>query len=236
MSTPGCSRRKSFRRGTSHSAAKDAVVVTVSIPGRAPRRPATSRSRRSTSAQVLYSVWPSSVRRSSRWLRRNSATPSCSSRVWIWRLTADWVTNSSAAALVKERLRAAASKPFSRSSEGRSLAPLSIRFSHAKDSEISFEDRGDLGDSCMREAHYERNRDEPQENLKIEPGCRLRNRIERAAPCRVARGGRVSGAGGLRPAPPAGKVSRAPGADFHDERQADGFRRGGRTLCLRDDG
>src|SRR5258708_13549903 len=65
--------------------------------------------------------------------------PSWSSRAFTWRLIADWVTKSSAAALVKLRLRAAASKPFSKSSEGSSRIRLSIHFSHAKHAKRSFD-------------------------------------------------------------------------------------------------
>src|ERR1700693_4326244 len=59
-------------------------------------------------------------------MRRNSCTPRWSSSDLIWRLTADWVTNNSSAALVKLRCRAAASKPRIRSSEGRWRSAMSL--------------------------------------------------------------------------------------------------------------
>src|SRR5262249_12930765 len=59
-------------------------------------------------------------------------------------------------------LRAAASKPFSKSSDGRSRAPLIIHFSHARDTKRSFESNSAPEDSCMRKPHYERNTDEHQ--------------------------------------------------------------------------
>ena len=44
------------------------------------------------------------------WRRSKSGTPTNASSAWIWRLTADWVRKSSAAARVKLALRDAASK------------------------------------------------------------------------------------------------------------------------------
>src|SRR5581483_3590069 len=62
-------------------------------------------------------------------------TPSCSSSAFIWRLIADCVTNNSSPALVKLKLRAAASKPLSRSSDGN---PLCITFPHVIHAKTSF--------------------------------------------------------------------------------------------------
>ena len=73
----------------------------------------------STVVQTANRRAPASVSASARWLRRNSAVPSSSSSARIWRLMADWVTKRSAAALVNESWRAAASKEASRSSGGR---------------------------------------------------------------------------------------------------------------------
>ena len=56
----------------------------------------------------------------------------------IWRLTADWVTDSSSAALVKLKCRAAASKPLKKSRDGSGGDRLAIPKTHAKHSEISF--------------------------------------------------------------------------------------------------
>ncbi len=120
-SMSGCRARKRASRGTSHSAAKEIDAVTVtgrSSPSTDSRATACSMPA-SAPATARARVCPCSVSSSARFSRRNSATPSWSSSVLIWRLTADCVTCSSSAAFVKLRCRAAASKPRSRSREGR---------------------------------------------------------------------------------------------------------------------
>ncbi len=112
-STSGCCARKPSSRGTSHFAASDGEVVTISFG-----RPSTARSRctarpmvPSPSATARDRISPAAVRRTTRLERSNSRTARSSSSSRMAWLTAAGVTFSSAAALVKLRCRAAASKP-----------------------------------------------------------------------------------------------------------------------------
>src|SRR3989304_2701743 len=99
---------------------------------------------------------PAAVRTSARVRLWNSFTPSCSSSVCTWRLTADWVRNNSVPALVNERWRAAASKPRSRSSEAGRLRWLCIRVTHAYRAQRSFVTAGWLSD--IHACHINRRR------------------------------------------------------------------------------
>ncbi|SIP91489.1 hypothetical protein SAMN05421829_101305 [Aromatoleum tolulyticum] len=130
---------KRARRGTSHSAEMPMLAVTVT--GRGPRG-------RSVSASAAYSASqasaararraPSAVSARLRTPRTNSATPSASSSACTWRLIADWVRNSSSAARVKLRCRAAATKPRSGSSGGRRAGAVRMIFTHPIDAHYPF--------------------------------------------------------------------------------------------------
>ena len=144
-SMAGCRARKCASRGISHNEANGWLVETVKrqrsllVPDLADRL---RELRRAPLSRVTWRIWPASVSRSSRWRRSNSGTPSCSSSVWICRDSADCVRNKSCAARVNERWRAAASKPFSRSSDGRragATSHLAIPNTHANNAPISFE-------------------------------------------------------------------------------------------------
>ena len=139
-STAGWRARNRASRGISHTEANGWLVETVSGRAVCSRRilATACASSSSTFLAVDCRIWPASVRRSSRCRRSNRAKPICSSSVCIWRDSADWVRNSSSAARVNESWRAAASKPLSRSSEGRRAArcglgigPFSMLIPHA---------------------------------------------------------------------------------------------------------
>jgi hypothetical protein len=83
--------------------------------------------------------------------RWKSGWPICSSSVFTSRLIADCVTNSSSAARVKLRWRAAARKPRSRSSERRGgRRRLSILQTHASGEKRSIERRGGAAKNSHR--------------------------------------------------------------------------------------
>src|SRR5439155_25610002 len=76
------------------------------------------------------------------------------SSAWIWRLTADCVRKSSAAARVKLKWRAADSKPRRRSSGGSEARGLCMRLIHARDAYFSFVLEGWLRHSaCVSGIH-----------------------------------------------------------------------------------
>ena len=111
-SMSGLAAAKVKRRGASHLAVKPGPAVTVSgAPScvrRAARHAAPSRS--NPSVAPGDSARPASVNATARFMRRKSGAPKCSSSERIWNDRAAGVTPISAAALAKERCRAAASK------------------------------------------------------------------------------------------------------------------------------
>src|SRR3546814_428312 len=104
-----------------HLAAKLVKVLTVSPPPRSRccSLAVASWMRSNASRMGGRYAWPASVSSSARFWRLNSGRPSHSSSALIWWLIAAWVTCSSAAALVKLRCRAAASKARSALRGGR---------------------------------------------------------------------------------------------------------------------
>jgi hypothetical protein len=124
-SMPGWASWKADSRGSSHFAASEASVETVSTWSSSRRSRRSVASRRSLKAARTPGRYSdaSAVSVSARFWRMNSRTPSsCSSRL-IWWLIAVCVTFSSEAAWVKLKCRAAASNARNPFSEG-SLADM----------------------------------------------------------------------------------------------------------------
>lgn len=112
MSMSGLSRWNSSMRGISHMEAKLAQVVMATLLRPAVWRTSrTAESMRSSAGPTARcSCPPALVSSTARVWRRKSGTPTSSSRAWICRLTADWVSDSSSAAARKFRCRATARK------------------------------------------------------------------------------------------------------------------------------
>src|SRR5690606_19024790 len=132
-STPGCRAWNRLRRGSSHSPVKPMVALTVTgrLRARSRTAPSASCSCCRAASALRNRRSPSAVKASERWPRRNSRVPSCSSSACTWRLTADWVRHSSRAASVMLSRRPTATKPRSRSSEGKRCRSTRIPPAHA---------------------------------------------------------------------------------------------------------
>lgn len=119
-------------RGSSHSEAKEAKVVTLTrcrlCFSRICRTPASSLA--SQGSTVRSRICASCVISTWRVPRTSSGVPSSSSRLLICRLMADWVTNSSSAASLKLRRRATASKARRLVSESGRRRPVFISNPH----------------------------------------------------------------------------------------------------------